>query len=142
VIFQPFAQADTSTTRKYGGTGLGLTISTRLINLMGGRIWLESALGVGSRFHFTMVLAPSTGTVKAHPVASLDALRGVNVLVVDDNSTNLRILRDMLSRWHMQPFLADGGEQALAMLHNSPSGSHSFPLLIVDMHMPRMDGSR
>ena len=93
LIFEPFSQADTSTTRKYGGTGLGLTISTRLVQMMGGRIWVESEPGRGSQFHFTVRLgAADAKEIKLGTVAPPELLRGVKVLVVDDNRTNRRIL--------------------------------------------------
>ena len=140
LIFQPFSQADSSTTRKYGGTGLGLSISTSLVELMGGGIWVESEPGAGSRFHFTVLLKPSTAKTEAIPPASPESLRGVKVLVVDDNTTNLRILHDVLSRWEMQPAMAQSGEEALTALELARQQSVFFPLILVDLHMPGMDG--
>jgi two-component system, sensor histidine kinase and response regulator len=136
LIFQPFSQADSSTTRKYGGTGLGLTICARLVELMGGRIWLDSELGSGSRFHFVVSVKRSHAVAQPFPSVSIESLRGVRVLVVDDNATNLRILQEMLSRWGMQPSLARSGEEALAVLKQSSP----FRLLLSDVHMPNMDG--
>ena len=103
-IFESFAQADTSTTREYGGTGLGLTISKRLVELMGGRIWIESQLGVGSHFHFTIQIVRSeaklsTGDGTTPP----EMLAGVKVLVIDNNRTNRRILDGLLKSWGMTP---------------------------------------
>ena len=112
-IFDPFSQADTSTTRKYGGTGLGLTISAGLIKLMGGDIHVESSPGKGSSFSFAVVLEAKPGVNAAPVPPEPEVLRGVKVLVVDDNGTNLRILEKQLCRWNMQPVLAPSGATAL-----------------------------
>jgi two-component system, sensor histidine kinase and response regulator len=139
-IFESFSQADTSTTREFGGTGLGLTISKRLIERMGGRIWVESEVGAGSCFHFTVNL-------KAPPVAvpeSLDenghVLSGVRVLIVDDNRTNRRILEGLVRHWKMIPTVSADGEDALAALLAAHEGTAPFDLILTDMHMPKMDG--
>jgi two-component system, sensor histidine kinase and response regulator len=140
-IFESFAQADTSTTREYGGTGLGLTISKRLIELMGGRIWIESVLGVGSHFHFTLQLDRSEAKPGDHNVTALsEILAGVRVLVIDDNRTNRRILEGLLRSWGMEPTVVSGAEDALAVLDGCREPSHSFRLIVTDMHMPKMDG--
>ena len=102
-IFDPFAQADSSTTRKYGGTGLGLTITARLVTMMGGRIWVESEVGRGSQFHFTVQFKSVQMQARAGIAVPVENLRGVRVLVVDDNDTNRRILAEMLKRWEMKP---------------------------------------
>jgi signal transduction histidine kinase/CheY-like chemotaxis protein len=140
LIFEPFSQADASTTRKYGGTGLGLTISSRLVEMMGGKIWVESAAGTGTQFHFTVRLKTSGKPVEAGAVAPPEFLRGVKVLVVDDNRTNRRILDGMLKRWEMRPTLVDSGEAALAELSVASQAGEPYTLILTDMHMPHMDG--
>ncbi len=139
-IFDPFSQADTSTTRKYGGTGLGLTISTRLLKMMGGTIWLESEVGRGTRFHFTVRVGSSGKAVEVGTIAPPEILRGVKVLVVDDNRTNRRILEGMLKRWEMRPASVEGGEEALAELSAAREAGVPYRLILTDMHMPGMDG--
>jgi signal transduction histidine kinase/DNA-binding response OmpR family regulator len=140
-IFDAFTQADTSTTRKYGGTGLGLTISTRLVEMMGGKIWVESELGRGSQFHFTARLGiADTKVVEVGTIAPPEILRAVKVLVVDDNRTNRRILEGMLGRWEMKSSSAQGGEEALAKLSEAQDTGEPFALIFMDMHMPNMDG--
>jgi signal transduction histidine kinase/CheY-like chemotaxis protein len=139
-IFDPFTQADTSTTRNYGGTGLGLTISARLISMMGGTIWLESEVDRGSKFHFTIQLK----TVQSHPEAEMlvptDRLSSLRVLVVDDNSTNRRILQEILKRWRVSSKDVEGGEQALAELMLAQQAGQPYQMILTDMHMPKMDG--
>jgi PAS domain S-box-containing protein len=140
-IFAPFTQADTSTTRKYGGTGLGLTISTRLVNMMGGAIWVDSEVGKGSQFHFTTHFQGADAkTVKAGTPAPPEILQGVKVLIVDDNRTNRRILEGMLNRWQMKTTQADGGEEALLKLSLALKAGEPYKLVLTDMHMPKMDG--
>ncbi len=141
LIFEPFAQADTSTTRKYGGTGLGLTISSRLVEMMGGRIWVDSKVGKGTSFHFTARL----GAAEAEPIdlgeiAPAEVLRNVRALIVDDNGTNRRILQGMLNRWEMRAISVEGGEEALNMLSAAQQAGDPFALILTDMHMPVMDG--
>jgi signal transduction histidine kinase/CheY-like chemotaxis protein len=141
LVFDPFAQADTSTTRKYGGTGLGLSISTRLVHLMGGKIWLESEEAKGSRFQFTVRLrVVDAKEVEVGTAAPAEMLRDVRVLVVDDNQTNRRILDGMLKRWEMKPTLVEGGEQGLLELATGKEGGDPYGLILLDMHMPKMDG--
>jgi PAS domain S-box-containing protein len=140
-VFDPFSQADSSTTRKYGGTGLGLTISMRLVKMMGGRMWVESEVGRGTEFHFTVRLeAADASEIKVGTIAPPELLRGVKVLVVDDNRTNRRILEGMLLRWQMKPTLAEGGRAALAELSASHKAGERYGLILTDMHMPDMDG--
>src|SRR5258706_1898535 len=104
LIFDPFSQADTSTTRQYGGTGLGLSISSQLVKMMDGKIWVESDPGQGSQFHFNVRLqAADAQEIEVRSVATTESLRGVKVLVVDDNRTNRRILDGTLRRWKMRP---------------------------------------
>ena len=140
-IFEPFTQADASTTRKFGGTGLGLTISTRLVSMMGGRIWVTSEVGRGSEFHFTMRLrVPDPKAIEIGTIAPPEILRGVRVLVVDDNRTNQRILEGMLKRWEMKVTSVEGGEQALTQLCAAREAGQPYGLVLTDMHMPGMDG--
>jgi PAS domain S-box-containing protein len=140
-VFAPFVQADTSTTRKYGGTGLGLTISSRLVAMMGGGMWVESELGKGSQFHFTAHLRSTEAEeIKVGTVAPPEILQGVRVLIVDDNQTNRRILEGMLKRWEMIPTQVPGGEEALAKMSAALASGKPFELILTDSHMPNMDG--
>jgi two-component system sensor histidine kinase/response regulator len=140
-IFEAFNQADTSTTREFGGTGLGLTISKSLIHMMGGRIWVESEPGMGSQFHFTAKLAvATTAAAKPEGAASPAILSGVKVLIVDDNRTNRRILQGLLVHWGMRPTAMPDGEQALQELTASRQSGDPYRLILTDMHMPKMDG--
>jgi len=139
-IFEPFTQADGTMTRKYGGTGLGLTICTKLVAMMHGRIWVESRLAHGSTFHFEISLPINPAPLQL-PASALPAhLAGVPVLVVDDNSTNRRILSTTLSLWGMQASLADSAPSALHLLDAAKSSSAPLPLLILDANMPDTDG--
>jgi two-component system, sensor histidine kinase and response regulator len=139
-IFSPFTQADSSTTRKYGGTGLGLTISSRLVAMMGGRIWLESEIGKGTQFHFTVRLTVLDKRPEAGLVVPMETLNGLRILVVDDNQTNRRILQGLLKRWGARTTCAEGGEQALSELVSACKAKQPYQLLLTDMHMPEMDG--
>jgi signal transduction histidine kinase/CheY-like chemotaxis protein/HPt (histidine-containing phosphotransfer) domain-containing protein len=139
-IFESFTQADASTTRKYGGTGLGLTISARLVELMGGCIRVESDPGKGSAFHFTMRLGLQQQPPVRQIPEKLANLDGLSVLVVDDNATNRRILEEMLKGWRMRPVTADGGPSALEMLVAAREKGEPFQLLLLDVNMPVMDG--
>jgi signal transduction histidine kinase/CheY-like chemotaxis protein len=139
-IFEAFSQADGSMTRRYGGTGLGLTICRRLVELMGGRIWLESSPNAGSTFHFVIRLAvQETPAPRLTPVEPQE-LTGLRTLIVDDNATNRRVLMGMLGRWGMKPTAVDSGLSALQALEIAKSAGNPFPLILVDGQMPEMDG--
>jgi PAS domain S-box-containing protein len=138
-IFEAFSQADGSMTRRFGGTGLGLTISSRLVGMMGGRIWLESQPGKGSCFHFTTPVGLAPGCAGRAPVEEV-SLAGMRALVVDDNATNRRILGTMLERWGMQPVLAADGAQAMDLVRPCDPPASPFRLILVDAQMPDLDG--
>jgi CheY-like chemotaxis protein len=139
-IFDPFTQADSSTTRDYGGTGLGLAISAHLVSMMGGRIWLESNVGRGSQFHFTAQLRGLEQSAESETVVLAETLHNMKILVVDDNETNRRVLQGILSRWKVQTTCVEGGEQALAELWSAHKAEKPYQLILTDMHMPKMDG--
>jgi len=140
IIFDPFTQADSSTTRKYGGTGLGLTISSRLVGMMGGKIWMESEVGKGTQFHFTTRMRSHGEVMAIGTIAPPEILRHVKVLVVDDNRTNRRILEGMLRRWEMFSTSVQGGEEALAEVSSAQNSGKPYGLILTDVHMPNMDG--
>jgi two-component system, sensor histidine kinase and response regulator len=139
-VFDAFSQADGSTTRRYGGTGLGLTISAQLCTMMGGRIWVESEEGKGSTFHFTTRLGVQTQTAGCSIATEPISLQGLSVLVVDDNATNRRILEDMLTNWGMKPTAVASGPTALVAADQACADGTPFGLVILDANMPEMDG--
>jgi PAS domain S-box-containing protein len=136
-IFQPFEQADRSTTRRYGGTGLGLAISAQLVELMQGTIDVSSEIGVGSVFRFTLAMPETVSPINV-PKLNAEQLVGMSVLVVDDNATNRRILQEVLSGWGMVPTVCASAEAALEVMTKDNAIRHRFILL--DAHMPNMDG--
>jgi signal transduction histidine kinase/ActR/RegA family two-component response regulator len=144
VIFNAFGQADTSTTRHYGGTGLGLTIARRMAEMMGGRMWVESAPGEGSRFHFTLRLntatrQPIAPESSASPATlkgmKVDCSKGLHILLAEDNLVNQKVATRLLERRGHRVVLATTGEEALAAL-----AQQSFDLVLMDVHMPGTDG--
>jgi two-component system, sensor histidine kinase and response regulator len=139
-IFAAFEQADASTTRRYGGTGLGLSLSRRLVQMMGGEVWVESELYKGSTFHFTVRFEYQRLARKIAVSKEAAMLKGVNVLVVDDNATNRRILDRTLRHWGMRPTLTESGWAALAAFEQAVQDQKPFPLMITDCMMPEMDG--
>ena len=138
-IFSPFEQAESSTTRRFGGTGLGLTISRQLVEMMHGRMWLESEVGQGSTFRFTAEFDVST-TQQAYPPAELRSLQDLSVLVVDDNSTNRRILNELLQYWHMRPVLVESAAAARTAIASAAESQQPIHLILLDHHMPGEDG--
>jgi two-component system sensor histidine kinase/response regulator len=139
-IFNAFEQADGSTTRVYGGTGLGLTITARLVEMMKGRIWVESEMGKGSVFHFTVWLSLSSEPASKGIPLDVSNLKGINVLVVDDNATNRRILEESLRTWGMKATSVDGGKAALEEMKKGEILGNPFTIVLVDYMMPEMDG--
>jgi signal transduction histidine kinase/CheY-like chemotaxis protein len=138
-IFESFTQADNSTSRRFGGTGLGLTISARLVEAIGGRIWVESEPGLGSTFHFT---APFAFEKVAISTIGIDpgSFSGLTVLVVDDNAANRRIMQEMLQGWGIDPILVDRESRALEELEKARVLGGPFSLILLDAHMPDTDG--
>jgi len=139
VIFEAFRQVDSSMSRRFGGTGLGLAISSHLIELMDGRMWLESEVGKGSTFHFIAVFSlQKDAPIK--PAPGPVTLHGLRVLVVDDNKTNRLILQEMLNNWRMNPTVADSGQSALVEMNRAAKAGEPFHMALLDGMMPQMDG--
>jgi two-component system, sensor histidine kinase and response regulator len=138
-IFESFTQADGSMARAYGGTGLGLTISSQLVHMMGGHLRVESEAGKGSIFYFTASFAMADAPAIAAAV-DVDALRDLRVLIVDDNTTNRRLLKEMLLEWRMVPTLAGSAPEALAALRVAHESGRPFALVVTDVQMPDADG--
>ena len=139
-LFEPFSQADASTTRTHGGTGLGLAISKQLAEMMGGEIGVESEAGEGSRFWFTARLAKGPPAAARRLVSPRDDLRGLHALVVDDNETHRQIVERQLDSWAMQSTSAEGGERALELLRAAAARGEPYDVALLDMKMPGMDG--
>jgi two-component system, sensor histidine kinase and response regulator len=137
-IFEPFTQADGSTTRRFGGTGLGLTISRQIVGMMGGNIWVESWPGKGTTFHFTARFRITRRALEDMPSQSAP-LAGLSVLIVDDNLTNRTILEKMVTAWGMKPVMADSVKVAIAILSEAQEQVH-FDLILLDVCMPELDG--
>jgi signal transduction histidine kinase/ligand-binding sensor domain-containing protein/DNA-binding response OmpR family regulator len=137
-LFRAFSQVDSSTTRKYGGTGLGLAISEKLVGLMGGEITVDSALGKGTTFRFSIQTQVSIASIPTYLTCNMSGLEGRSILVVDDNLTNRNILKTQLEAWKLTPVLANSGKEAISILTNN----NAFDLVITDMNMPEMDGSQ
>ena len=137
-LFQSFSQADSSTTRKFGGSGLGLVISKRLAELMGGEIWVESELGKGSTFSFTVTLGRIPANQIAAPVPRED-LRGLHALAVDDSKTTLQLVRAQAGLWGIACDITTRGSEALQMIDDA-SRQWPYDVALLDMQMPGMDG--
>ena len=139
-IFGAFVQADASTTRRYGGTGLGLAISSQLVELMGGRIWVESEVDRGSRFSFTAHFDLQHGVAVQSMVPVSTVLRDLRALVVDDSATNRRICEEMLASWQMKPESVDSARAAMARLNDAAEQGDPYRLVVADAFMPDSDG--
>jgi two-component system sensor histidine kinase/response regulator len=139
-IFEAFSQVDGSMARKYGGSGLGLAICTKLVAMMSGRIWVESALQQGSAFHFTVMLQAQDKRMPRAAPLQAEQLKGMRALIVDDNFTNRQILTGECTRWGMVSTAVADAETALRALHAASGEDRPFRLILLDAHMPGMDG--
>jgi len=139
-IFETFEQADTTMTRRFGGTGLGLAITSRLVELMKGRVWVESQAGRGSTFHFTTRLQRAAEEPQEKRPVRPVFVQGMPVLVVDDNATNRQILEEILKSWGMMPACVSGAQAAVEVLRDAKRAGASYPLVLTDAHMPDISG--
>ncbi len=139
-VFEAFEQADTSTTRHYGGTGLGLAIVRRYVELMEGRVWVESKVGEGSKFLFTAQLALCRQPPPDRTIPKRNAVRGTRALIVDDNATNRRIVEEVLTNWELLPTSCSSTAEAIEKLRTGFRAGRPFELLLSDVHMPGEDG--
>src|SRR6201999_4409275 len=139
-IFEPFTQESITTTRQYGGTGMGLAIVKRLLELQGLQMHVSSKLGEGSEFSFTVDFAPSTTSVNEigdrHPLLqNSDGLSNLRLLIAEDNPVNVLLMKKLLSKWKISPTIADNGERAIETLKND-----NFDIILMDLQMPVMNG--
>ncbi len=139
-IFEPFAQADSSTTRHYGGTGLGLSISKALVEMMHGMIWCDSEPGKGSTFHFTARFAVRKAVTGASSFPGVSSLADLHVLIVEDAPENARILGEMIQSWRMRPTIVQSNRMAIDVLSRSKNGRTKFDFILVDAQMAGESG--